>query len=137
MDELVTNNGRGEIAWATENPNKLSRQLREAMNAAAANPELAKYGRLVQVYRICVRPGIVAAIPRIPFSEPVRRSTRIEHVSVTDVDAAVQAVVLSPNIDEFLFPALRLTDDLLKWTIAVGFEVIEHGDVGVTIRRKK
>lgn len=144
LDAMVEGQGRYELIWRTENPARLSRQLREAMRSALANADvLDKYARLTQLYKISARGSEVAAIPRIPLiTNTVKKILRVTFEEVFTVAHAIQAAVADQFIDEFVFRNFTRDEqaltDIGKWCNASGFDLIDHGEsLGITLVRRR
>lgn len=146
LEDMLAAKGKYEVSWQSGNPQKLSRQLREAMTSAVINrenPSVGQYADLIRDYKICVRGNLVIAKPRVEgVLDAMKRSVKGKYEHVQTANQAIQAFIIETHVDELVFvnfirDELEL-EALSAWATKSGNDVIDHGpSLGVTIVRKR
>lgn len=147
LEDMLAAKGKYEVSWQSGNPQKLSRQLREAMTAAVINretPSVAQYADLIRDYKICVKGNLVIAKPRVYDAsiDALKKSVKGRYEHVQTANQAIQAFLMESHVDELVFVNF-IRDELEMaalntWAEKSGNEVIDHGEsLGVTIVRRK
>jgi len=145
LDDMIEAGGKHEVIWDAPDPDKLSRQLREAMAGAAThvsempNPE---YANLFKNYKVCIKDGAVIAKPRVSTEiVAVKRKVKKSYEYATTSEQVAETCITEKYVDELLFRSFIRSEKELqkleKWVSTVEYKLIDHGvGMGVTIVRK-
>ncbi len=148
LDDML--HGKKTLTWPAHDSGILAYKIREALFAAQRHPEFMPYHVLKNWYRIHARLGWVEAeyIGPIISEQDVQAPTNLTLGRYTSVEEIVGACIkFVRTADELHFPDAQLSVEdrtmLYRWgktNIEKGqpdWNLIDHGEGGVTMTRKK
>lgn len=145
LDEMIE--ASADLTWVTNEPIKLSYQLREGMRAAlvlgAIDKTLHKYSILRTKYLIRVR-GSNLVVAELRYGNIISAASTLPTVmtlnTVTSITEAVGAA-LEFKHETMLFPSLVPNDSeliqLYNWCQTSGYHIINHEENGLTLTKKE
>ena len=142
LDEMLT--AKGDVSWDTNDP-MLAYRIRQGI-AAAAHLKLEAYGGLSTKYIVRqARDKVIAELRNKLEIERLRDSLLASSTKITVRDAIslleIIGAVVKHGADELYFPLAVLDETELvrleKFAGTKGYEVLNHEEEGVTMRRKQ
>ena len=126
-----------DLAFPTDTPSKLAYHIHNGVYAARGFPEYNKYGRLLDKYRIRIRPSKVVCEVRDRSSDFMpglkEQLSKMTFDEVDNVEGVVGAIIRHKPKEAY-FPSFDGDmATLFKWTEQNGYHIIDHDDAGITL----